>query len=113
MNIFWKDKKTRELFENIENLKKSGLDKKEIKKVFMALQNMGATESVNLLPRNMNFHSIKSGKRFLYFAVDIPSIGGGRGKNRIIFKPPDDSEFDLANLSTVKSIEVLGIQDYH
>jgi len=111
MEVYWKDNKIRELFENEQALLNAGFDKKEAKKAIKALLNITAVTSVNQVPRNLRFHSIKEGKKFLYFTVDVPSLGGGRGKHRIRFIPVGDEgdDYDLSNLTTVTKVEILGI----
>ena len=111
MEIYWKDEKTRKLFESEEVLRASGFDKKERFKILEAMSNIDAVNSINELPHNMGCHPIKKGKKFLYFAVDIPSVGGGRGKNRILLFPQGD--YDLSDLKTITKVEILGIGDYH
>lgn len=108
MEVYWKDNKTKELFESEQALLDAGFDKKEAKKAIKALSNIIAVTSINQLPRNLYCHPIKEGKKFLYFTVDVPSIGGGRGVHRIRFIPVGD-EYDLSNLTTITRVEILGI----
>jgi len=113
MQVYWKNEKIKVLCENVDSLRKFGLDKKEIKKLAKALINIQAVTSINQLPKNMRCHQIKDGKQLRYFVVDLPSIGGRQGKYRLAFKPPDESTYDLSNLTTIISVEILGIVDYH
>ncbi len=111
MEISWKDSKTKELFENEQALLNAGFDKKEAKKAIKAIFHIASVISINQLPQNLYCHPIKKGKKFLYFTVDIPSIGSGRGKHRICFIPVGD-EYDLSNLTTITKIEILKIEKH-
>jgi len=111
MEIYWEDN-IRELFEDETALASRGFDKKEVKNILKAVANIAAVNSINELPRNMHCHPIKKGKKFEYFAIDIPSLGGRRGKNRILLIPAGD-EWDSAHLKTITKVEILGIKNYH
>jgi len=111
MEVYWKDNKTRELFESEKALLDAGFDKKEAKKAIKAMSNIASVVSINQLPRNLRCHPIKEGKKFLYFTVDVPSIGGGRGIHRIRFIPLGD-EYDLSDLTTITQVEILGIEKH-
>jgi hypothetical protein len=111
MEIYWKDKKTRDLFESEQALLHAGFDKKEAKKAVYAISSISAVKSINQLPKNLCCHPIKKGKKFLYFTVDVPSVGGGRGKHRIRFIPVGD-ECDLSDLTTITKVEILGIEKH-
>ena len=108
MEVYWKDNKTKELFESEQALLNAGFDKKEARKAVKAMSNIVSVDSINLLPQNLCCHPIKEGKKFLYFTVDVPSIGGGRGVHRIRFMPVGD-EYDLSDLTTITRVEILGI----
>ncbi len=111
MEVHWKDNKIRRLLENEQNLLNAGFDKKEAVKAVKAMSNIAAVDSINQLPRNLRCHPIKEGKKFLYFTVDVPSVGGKRGIHRIRFIPVGD-KYDLSNLTTITSVEVLGIEKH-
>ena len=112
MEVYWKNYKIKQLFESEQALLDMGFDKKEAKKAFKAIANIVSVTSINQLPKNMRCHPIKEGKKFIYFAVDIPSIGGRQGKNRIIFVPVGE-EYDLTDLKTINKVEIQGIKDHH
>ncbi len=110
MNIYWKDKKVKELFQSEEKLQKEGLDKKEIRNLFTAINFLKKRPSINKMPRRYNCHPIK-GTDTLYYALDIPSVSSGRGKNRIILKPVGN--FDKAHIETITDVKIIEIKDYH
>ncbi len=111
MEVYWIDEKTKEMFESEDLLKGAGFDKKESKKIIKALSHISAVTSINQLPRNLCCHPIKQGKKFLHFTVDVPSLGGNRGKYRIQFIPVGD-EFNLLDLRTITKVEILGIKKH-
>ncbi len=63
------------------------------------------------LPKAVNPHPIKEGKKFLYFAVDLPDKGGGRGKWRLTFRPY--GEHDMAHVETITAVVICGVVNYH
>lgn len=111
MEISWKNKRTKTLFHSKERLRKKGLDQKEIRHLFMAMNFIKKVDSINKLPNNLRCHPIKEGKKFLYYAIDLPSVGGGKGKNRIALVPKGD--YDRSDIKTITSVKILGIIDYH
>ncbi len=113
MQIFWKNKRIKEICESKDKMKKAKLDKKEQKNLVKAILSLKNVKSIDQMPKNFHCHPIKKGKKFLSFAIDLPSVGGGRGKNRLLVKPPDGLEYDLAKLQTITSIEILEIKNYH
>ena len=108
MTVYWKGNKIKELFESEEALLNAGFDKKEARNAIKAIVNINSVTSINQLPRNLNCHPIIKGKKFLYYTVDIPSVGGGRGKHRIRLIPVGD-DYDFSNLTTITKVEILGI----
>jgi hypothetical protein len=110
MKIYWKDKKLKDELEDIDFLN-SNYDKKVAKNVAKRLREIGSFPSYADLPPNTKKHSIKDGRKFLYFSVDLPGINNKRGKWRLIFIPLD--EYDMSNQKSITSVKILGIKDTH
>ncbi|MFA6918188.1 MAG: hypothetical protein WC285_05175 [Candidatus Gracilibacteria bacterium] len=110
MEIHWKNERLRRELEDFNRLK-TKFDEKVAKNVVKRLREIGAFPSYADLPPNTRKHSIKDGNKFRYFAVDLPSLGGGRGKWRLTFIP--HGEYDMANQTTIIAVEILGIENYH
>ncbi|MEA2112527.1 MAG: hypothetical protein U9P50_00950 [Patescibacteria group bacterium] len=110
MQIHWDSDKLKEQLENSEFLI-SKYDLKVEKKVAQRLIELAEADNYTKVPVSSGKHSIKEGKKFLYFAVDLPSISGKRSKNRLIFEP--FGSYDPANQSTITAIKILGIKNYH
>ena len=108
MDIYWKNTEIKKLFESEQAIRDAGFDKKESRKAFKAMLNILSVTSIDQLPRNLRCHPISEGKKLLYYTVDIPSIGGNRGKHRIRFIPVGE-EYDLLDLKTIRKVEILGI----
>lgn len=110
MQITWVNDKIRKQCEDANFLIKK-YDKKLAKKLSQRLVELDDVDNYSKLPASSGKHSIKQGKKLLYFAVDLPTVRGKRGKYRLTFLPV--GKFDLANQTTINSIEILGIRDYH
>jgi len=110
MEIYWKNEKTKELFKSEKKLQKKGLDKKERRNLFTAMNFLQECTSINKMPSRYNCHPLKSTNPPLY-GLDLPSVGGGRGKNRIILIPIGD--FDKAHIETITKVKIMGIENYH
>ena len=111
MEIYWKNKKLRLQLEDLSFLQKK-YDIKTAHNIVKRLQEIKYSPSYVNLPPSSRKHSIKDGKKFKYFAVDLPSTGSGRGKWRLIFIPYG-KDVDMSNQKTITSIEIMGIIDYH
>ena len=110
MEIYWKSTKLRKELEDFDHLQ-SNYEEKVAMNIVQRLQELKFSASYVAIPPNAKAHSIKKGKKFLYFAVDLPHRGGGRGKWRLAFEPY--GEYDSANQSTITAIKILGIENYH
>lgn len=110
MEVYWKSAKLKSQLENEAHLIRE-YDIKVAQSVAKRMKEIVSFPSYADLPPNANKHSIKNGNRLLYYAVDLPSLGSGRGKLRLTFEPY--GEYDLANQKTVVSIKITGIEDYH
>lgn len=110
MKINWTSDKIKEQFQSKDYLLRK-YDQKLAEKLSLRMIELADVENYSKLPTNSFRHSIKKGKRFCHFAIDLPSIRTKRGKYRLVFVP--DGEYDMANQSTITSIKILGIIDYH
>jgi len=111
MNLLWKNSSLKENLES-EKYLKSTYDSKVARIVAMRLIQLESSPTYADLPKSTGKHSIKEGKKTIYFAVDVPEKGSkGRGKWRLIFEP--SGQFDLSNQKTITEIIILGIIDYH
>lgn len=110
MEVYWKSQKLKQQLEDFNSLCKQ-YDKKVAKNVVKRIKEIQAFPSYADLPPNTHKHSIKDGKKFLYFGVDLPHVGGKRGKWRLVFEPYGD--FDHADQRTIRAVKILGIKDYH
>lgn len=111
MQIYWTSDKLKKQLEDLDFLVgKYGV--KVANKVAQRLIELDQADNYAKIPQSSGKHSIKEGKKFLYFAVDLPDIGGKRGKNRLIFRPYGVG-YDPANQSTIVAVEILGIKNYH
>ena len=110
MDIYWDSDKLKKELENSDFLKKK-YDQRMAEKVAQRLREIGAAFSYAQLPPSTGKHPIKDGKKFLYYAVDLPGIGEKRGKYRLTFKPY--GEYDLVHVETITAVVILGITDYH
>ena len=110
MEIHWKSTKLSKELEDFDLLTLQ-YDEKVAKSIVMRMNELKFSASYVEIPPNAKAHSIKQGKKFLYFAVDLPHRGGGRGKWRLTFEPY--GEYDLANQSSITAIKILGIENYH
>ncbi len=110
MEIHWKSEKLRREMEDFDLLK-SMYDEKMALNVARRLKEIKSFPFYTDLPPNTRKHSVKQGKKFLYFAVDLPNIRGGRGKWRLIFEP--HGKYDLANQKTIVAVKIIGIENYH
>ncbi len=110
MKIHWRSEKFKKELEN-KALLLSTYDKKMARNISRRLIELEEAENYAKVPTYSGKHSIKEGKKFLYFAVDLPGRSEKRGKNRLLFRPYGD--YDLSNSSTIKEIEILQIKNYH
>jgi hypothetical protein len=110
MTIHWKNQKLKTNLESCKFLE-SQYDKKVAKSVVTRLKQIEYSESYDSIPPNAHKHPIKKGKKILYFAVDLPNIGGGRGKWRLIFEPY--GEYDLLDYKSIVEVRILRIENYH
>jgi hypothetical protein len=110
MEIYWISTKLKNNLENEGYLSKE-FDPKVAKKVAQRLKELGSATSYAQLPPATGKHPIREGKKFLYFAVDIPGKGEGRGKLRLLFRPY--GEHDLAHIETITAIVIISLEDYH
>ena len=110
MQIIWHDEKTKKQCEDIDFLTRT-YDMKLAKKLAQRLIELELSEDYVKVPVSSRKHSIKQGKKFLYFAVDLPTLGDKRGKYRLTFIPI--GEYDMENQKTITSIKILGIENYH
>ncbi len=110
MEIHWQSEKLKKELEDKEFLTKQ-YDEKVARYVAQRFKELKLAETYTDIPQNAHKHSIKDGKKTLYFAVDLPGKGGKRGKWRLAFKP--EGEYDLANQKTIVAIKIIGIKDYH
>lgn len=110
MEIHWNSTKVRKELEDFDLLT-STYGEKVANNVVKRINELKYSASYVAIPPNANAHSIKQGKKFLYFAVDLPDKGKGRGKWRLTFEPYGD--YDLANQSTITAIKIREIENYH
>lgn len=110
MEIYWENEKLRKELEDFGHLK-SKYDEKVAKSVVQRINEIKSFPTYVDLPPNTHKHSIKDGNTFRYFAVDLPSRGGGRGKLRLTFIP--NGAYDPSNQKTIIAVKILGIENYH
>lgn len=110
MQIHWDSDKLKEQLESYDFLV-SKYDFKVASKVAQRIIELSEADNYTKVPVSSGKHSIKEGKKFLYFAVDLPSISGKRSKNRLIFEPI--GSYDPANQTTITAVKILGIKNYH
>ena len=111
MEIYWKNDKLKKQLEDGSFLE-SKYDKKIARKVAQRLIELSEAPNYAKLPISSGKHPIKTGKKFLYYAVDVPGRGDrGRGQLRLLFKPC--GEYDLARIETIMSVVIIGLEDYH
>ena len=110
MDIYWKSDKLRQELEDKEFLG-SKYDQRFADKVVQRIREIGSAPSYAQLPPSTGKHPIKNGKKFLYYAVDLPGLGEKRGKYRLLFYPYGD--YDFAHIETIVAVTILGIDDYH
>lgn len=112
MNIYWKNEKLKRILASEDLLRKNfKLDKKEIREVFKVLDQLAVATNILDLPPRYNCHPLKEGKKLRFYTVDLPSVGGGRGKNRLCFIPV--GKYDLARIETITEIEIIDIKNTH
>ncbi len=110
MDVYWKSKKLKSQIEDLKYLSKK-YDRKVARNVVKRMKEIQSFPSYADLPASSHKHPIKEGKNFLYFAVDLPNIGSGRGKWRLIFEPYGD--YDMSDYHTIRAVKIIGIEDYH
>lgn len=110
MEIYWQNDQLKLKLEDSGYLSRT-YDKKVAKVVAQRLLEIAKAPTYAQLPPATGKHPIKEGKKFLYFAVDVPSIGEKRGKYRLLFKP--FGAHDMAHIETICAVVIIGIDDYH
>lgn len=110
MQVGWINERTKNRLEDSEYLVRN-FGEKGARSVVQRILELRNAPSYAHLPRHTRPHPIKQGKKFLYYAVDVPSERERRGKNRLLFKP--DGDYDLAHVETIKSVVILGVDNYH
>lgn len=110
MVIHWEDEKLKLQHEDLDLLT-SRYDSKLARNVVLRIQQLTSAPHYLDIPQSAKPHSIKDGKKFRYFTVDLPDKEKKRGKWRLAFLPCGD--FDLAKQKTITEIEILGIVDPH
>jgi len=110
MEIHWKSDKLRNDLQNLKLLR-SRYGVKVAESVAIRLREIGMFPSYADLPLASRKHPLYVGKKIVCFSVDLPEEGKGRGKWRLLFKPL--GEYDLTDLKTITSVEILEIKDPH
>lgn len=110
MEIHWDSDKLKSELENEIFLTKK-YDRKVARNVVRRLLEIDQAPSYAKLPQHTGKHPIKDGKRFLYFAVDVPGARKKRGKLRLLFRPY--GEHDMAHIETIRAVVIVGLGDYH
>ena len=87
-------------------------DKKEVAKINDIIKILMYADFLADIPIHQMKCHLLSGQRKGQFAIDIPSLGGGRGSKRLILVPYQDS-YGKTNPKEISSICIIEIINYH
>lgn len=110
MEIHWRDDALKKDLQDAEWLLRE-YDERVARNVARRLLELEKSASYAKLPLHTGKHPIKEGKKFLYYAVDVPGLREGRGKLRLLFRPY--GQYDLAHVETICAVVIVGLENYH